>query len=184
MNYFHRPLLHHAAGGKPSSSNSTNRAHEPRRSWSQSRVLARASGQTFEWATSTKRKPDLCANGEVPCLYQVHQSGCASRITTFESLFSLSYFRAQPGERRPPISGLSGDGGARRFRVREIGPRVRRWQSGTMVLLWGAAGVLEAERGFRKIAGYRSMSILVAGWHAHDAETDRAPIVDDGENAA
>jgi hypothetical protein len=40
--------------------------------------------------------PDLCASGEVPSLYQVHQSGCASRITTFESLFPLSYFRAQP----------------------------------------------------------------------------------------
>ena len=36
-------------------------------------------------------------------------------------------------------------------RVREIGRRVRRWQSGTMVLRWSAAAVLEAERGFRKI---------------------------------
>jgi hypothetical protein len=33
-------------------------------------------------------------------------------------------------------------------RVREIGRRVRRWQNGTMVLGWTAAGVLEAERGF------------------------------------
>jgi len=37
-------------------------------------------------------------------------------------------------------------------RVREIGRRVRRCQSGIMVLRWSAAGVLEAERGFRKIA--------------------------------
>ena len=36
-------------------------------------------------------------------------------------------------------------------RVREIGRRVRHWQSGTMVLRWTAAGVLEAERGFRKL---------------------------------
>src|SRR5262249_15730451 len=36
-------------------------------------------------------------------------------------------------------------------RVREIGRRVRRWQSGTMVLRWSAAGVLEAEHHFRKI---------------------------------
>ncbi len=35
-------------------------------------------------------------------------------------------------------------------RVRAIGRRVKRWQSGTMVLRWTAAGVLEAERGFRK----------------------------------
>ena len=35
-------------------------------------------------------------------------------------------------------------------RVREIGRRVKRWQNGTMVLRWTAAGVLEAERGFRR----------------------------------
>jgi len=69
-------------------------------------------------------------------------------------------------------------------RVREIGRRVRRWQSGTMVLRWSAAGVLEAEHGFRKIAGYRAMPILVAGLRAHDAKTDRTSVVDDAENAA
>jgi putative transposase len=37
-------------------------------------------------------------------------------------------------------------------RVREIGHRVKRWQSGTMVLRWTATGVLEAERGFRKLS--------------------------------
>ncbi|MGO9521822.1 hypothetical protein [Mycobacterium sp.] len=47
-------------------------------------------------------------------------------------------------------------------RVREIGRRVKRWQSGTMVSRWTAAGVLEAHRGFRKIAGYRAMPALVA----------------------
>ncbi|MGH7812388.1 MAG: IS256 family transposase [Candidatus Binataceae bacterium] len=34
-------------------------------------------------------------------------------------------------------------------RVREIGRRVKHWQGGTMVLRWTAAGVLEAECGFR-----------------------------------
>jgi transposase-like protein len=69
-------------------------------------------------------------------------------------------------------------------RVREIGRRVRRWQSGTMVLRWSAAGVLEAERGFRKIAGYRAMPLLVAALRARDAKTEREPTVDDGEKAA
>jgi len=69
-------------------------------------------------------------------------------------------------------------------RVREIGRRVRRWQSGTMVLRWSAAGVLEAERGFRKIAGYRAMPILVAALRAHDAKTARPSAVDDTEKAA
>ncbi len=38
-------------------------------------------------------------------------------------------------------------------RVREVARRVKRWQGGTMILRWTAAGVLEAERSFRKVAG-------------------------------
>jgi putative transposase len=69
-------------------------------------------------------------------------------------------------------------------RVREIGRRVRRWQSGTMVLRWSAAGVLEAERCFRKIVGYRAMPMLVAALRAHDVKIDRAATVDLAEKAA
>ena len=58
-------------------------------------------------------------------------------------------------------------------RVREIGRRVRRWQSGTMVLRWTAAGVLEAERGFRKVLGYRGVPLLLAALRAHDAQLTR-----------
>jgi len=69
-------------------------------------------------------------------------------------------------------------------RVREIGRRVKRWQSGTMVLRWTAAGVLEAERGFRKLIGYRAMPILVAALHTRDAQLERNPEVDVAEKAA
>lgn len=58
-------------------------------------------------------------------------------------------------------------------RVREIGRRVKRWQNGTMVLRWTAAGVIEAEHGFRKLVGYRAMPTLVAALRAHDAQLDR-----------
>lgn len=67
--------------------------------------------------------------------------------------------------------------------MREIGQRVRHWQSGTMVLRWTAAGVLEAERGFRKLAGYRALPALVAKLGAHDASRAR-PGVDETEKAA
>jgi transposase-like protein len=70
-------------------------------------------------------------------------------------------------------------------RVREIGRRVKRWQSGTMVLRWTAAGVLEAERGFRKLAGYRAIPTLVAALRAHDAQLDRSEgKLDTAQNAA
>jgi transposase-like protein len=70
-------------------------------------------------------------------------------------------------------------------RVREIGRRVKHWQSGTMVLRWTAAGVLEAERGFRKLAGHRAMPSLVAALRTRDAQFNRTRQgVDASEKAA
>ena len=57
-------------------------------------------------------------------------------------------------------------------RVRDMARRVRRWQGGEMMLRWTAAGVLEAERNFRKIAGFRSLAKLDAALRAHDATLD------------
>ena len=37
---------------------------------------------------------------------------------------------------------------------------MKRWQSGDMCLRWTAAGMLEAERQFRKIIGYRDLAKL------------------------
>jgi putative transposase len=58
-------------------------------------------------------------------------------------------------------------------RIREMARRVRRWQGGAMILRWTAAGVLEAERNFRKIVGYRALAKLDAALRAHDAAVDR-----------
>ncbi len=57
-------------------------------------------------------------------------------------------------------------------RVRDMARRVRRWQGGTMILRWTAAGVLEAERHFRKVVGYRGLAKLDAALRAHDAALD------------
>lgn len=69
-------------------------------------------------------------------------------------------------------------------RVREIARRVKRWQGGSMILRWTAAGVLEAERHFRKVTGYRALPKLAAALHARDAEIDRARGVDNRKRAA
>jgi len=70
-------------------------------------------------------------------------------------------------------------------RVREIGRRVKHWQSGSMVLRWTAAGVLEAERGFRKLAGHRAMREVVAALRAHDSQFNRSRQgVDESDKAA
>ncbi|MBI4540279.1 MAG: IS256 family transposase [Gemmatimonadetes bacterium] len=58
--------------------------------------------------------------------------------------------------------------------VRQLSGRVKRWRSGRMILRWSAAGVLEAERGFRRLKGHREMAKLVAALQQHDATLDGA----------
>jgi transposase-like protein len=69
-------------------------------------------------------------------------------------------------------------------RVREIGRRVKRWQNGTMVLRWTAAGVLEAERSFHKVTGYRAFPKLVAALRLHQATLGLPANRIDGAKAA
>ena len=44
--------------------------------------------------------------------------------------------------------------------VRHTQRNVKSWQSGDMRLRWSAAGMLEAERQFRRIIGYRDLARL------------------------
>ncbi len=44
--------------------------------------------------------------------------------------------------------------------VRRTSRNVKHWQSGEMALRWTAAGMLEAERQFRRIIGYRDLAKL------------------------
>lgn len=54
--------------------------------------------------------------------------------------------------------------------VRVVSRRVKRWRGGKMILRWSAAGLLEAEKGFRKIRGYRDMPFLVDALKKHERE--------------
>ncbi len=54
---------------------------------------------------------------------------------------------------------------------------MKRWSSGEMALRWTAAGMLEAERQFRKIIGYRDLATLVVAIerdHEHHRHSDAA----------
>lgn len=69
--------------------------------------------------------------------------------------------------------------------VRHITRRVKRWRGGTMILRWVAAAVGEAEKGFRRLKGYRDMSTLVAALKKYDRKNRQArKVVDVQENAA
>jgi len=64
--------------------------------------------------------------------------------------------------------------------VRRTQRNVKRWSSGEMALRWTATGMLEAERQFRKIIGYRDLATLVVAIerdheHRRHAEAARTP---------
>jgi putative transposase len=60
--------------------------------------------------------------------------------------------------------------------VRRTQRNVKRWSSGEMALRWTAAGMLEAERQFRKIIGYRELATLVIAIE-RDADHRRTPML-------
>ena len=51
--------------------------------------------------------------------------------------------------------------------ARTTNRNVTRWRDGHMVLRWTAAGMLNAERSFRRIKGYKQMPQLVEALHRH-----------------
>ena len=51
--------------------------------------------------------------------------------------------------------------------VKRASRNVKRWQNGDMCLRWTAAGMLEAERQFRKIIGYRHLARLAVAVERH-----------------
>ena len=60
--------------------------------------------------------------------------------------------------------------------ARTTNRNVTRWRDGEMVLRWTAAGMLNAQRSFRRLRGYKQMPQLVAALrrHAHPS-TARPP---------
>jgi transposase-like protein len=59
--------------------------------------------------------------------------------------------------------------------IRRTSRNVKRWQSGEMALRWTAAGMLEAERQFRRITGYRDLAgLAVTVEHEQRAVATRA----------
>ena len=66
--------------------------------------------------------------------------------------------------------------------ARDTTRRVKRWRDGTMVKRWVAAGLLNAERNFRRIKGCTDMPVLVAALRRH-VRGDVAPVCENQEVA-
>lgn len=54
--------------------------------------------------------------------------------------------------------------------VRTATQRVKRWRQGDMRLRWSAAGLLAAEKRFRRVRGYKSMGVLLANVNGFDGK--------------
>jgi hypothetical protein len=52
---------------------------------------------------------------------------------------------------------------------------VKHWQAGEMKKRWVAAGMVEAQRSFRRVVGYRQMPALVAALRYHAKVPVTAP---------
>ena len=62
--------------------------------------------------------------------------------------------------------------------VRRTQRNVKRWRSGEMALRWTAAGMLEAERQFRRVVGYRDLPKLVAAVEREQHTDGEAPMIE------
>ena len=51
--------------------------------------------------------------------------------------------------------------------VRRVCRNVKRWRNTAMALRWTAAGMMEAAKGFRRLKGYKQLTILRAALVAH-----------------
>jgi len=60
--------------------------------------------------------------------------------------------------------------------VRRVGRNVKRWQEADMRLRWTAAGMLEAERQFRRIIGYRDLADLAVAVEREVARSLPSPV--------
>lgn len=61
--------------------------------------------------------------------------------------------------------------------ARTVTGNVKRWWDGSMILRWTAAGVLEAEKQFRRINGYRDLQPLYIALEAMREPTETAAVV-------
>ena len=72
-----------------------------------------------------------------------------------------------------PIENLNGA-------IRRVTRNVKRWRDGNMIRRWTAAAILEAQRGFRRLRGYKGMPALIRALRP----PEQTALIDQDANAA
>jgi putative transposase len=137
--------------------------HLPERQRPWVKAILQRAYRSAETATATRLLQDLARRLEGD-----HPSAAASVREGLEETLTILALGLSDSLRRS----LSTTNAAESLisRTRHVKRNVKRWRGGAMVLRWGAAGVLEAVTGFRRLKGHKEMPKLVAALRARDQQ--------------
>ncbi len=117
------------------------------------------------WADPDAALAERCLRGIARHLESAHPGAAASILEGLEETLTVTRLGLPPSLCRTfktsnPVESMISI-------ARDAHRNVKRWRSGEMALRWVAAGMLEAERQFRKINGYRDLHILKRALERH-----------------
>jgi putative transposase len=110
------------------------------------------------WAEPAADRAEAALRALVKQLEVQHPGAAASLLEGLEETLTVTRLGLPPSLVRTfkstnPVESMNSVG-------RSVTGNVKRWQDGQMVLRWMAAGMLEAEKQFRRIVGYRDLHML------------------------
>ena len=110
------------------------------------------------WAEPAADRAEAALRALVKQLELQHPGAAASLLEGLEETLTVTRLGLPPSLMRTfkstnPVESMNSVG-------RSVTGNVKRWQDGQMVLRWMAAGMLEAEKQFRRIVGYRDLHVL------------------------
>lgn len=112
------------------------------------------------WNASTSEQARERLLGLAKQLEEAHPGAAASLREGLEETITLIDLKVSDTLMRSlrstnPIENLNSG-------LKHLARRVKRWRGGTMALRWVVTGILEAEKRFRRIKGYRDLPALIA----------------------
>lgn len=134
---------------------------EERRAWVKA-VLRRAySSDTVDTARRLLRQLASSLQEEYPGAAASLEEGLEETLTLIKLGVRGTLYRSLRSTN--PIENLHG-------RIEQIARNVKRWRSGFMAVRWAVTGLLEAEKTFRRVKGYRDLPTLLAALQAFAEE--------------
>ena len=126
---------------------------ESKRSWARSEL--RRAWRSDSAAAATRKLRSLAKQFDAP-----HPGAAASVREGLEETLTVLELGvpsrlSETLRSTNPIENLQG-------LLKQVAHKVRRWRSGSMALRWGVTGMMEAERRFRRVKGYRELPQLLA----------------------